>query len=208
MLLIVAHHYVVNSGMGGIMDMAPMSSNTLFYSIFGMWGKIGINCFVLITGYFMCTSHITMRKFLKLLLEVEFYNVMICFFFFVIGYTPFSLLQFLKSFWPIWSMEGFIVCFLLFYLMIPFLNILVRNMTKQQHAALLILLLVIFSVLPSLPMVVDVMNNYVVWFCVLYILSSYIRLYNPIWAMRFGSLGGGNYPCVISHCKRCFFAIC
>lgn len=28
-----------------------------FYLIFGMWGKIGINCFALITGYYMCVSY-------------------------------------------------------------------------------------------------------------------------------------------------------
>lgn len=56
MLLIVAHHYVVNSGMMEEMAKDPLSSRSLFFYIFGMWGKTGINCFVLITGYFMCKS--------------------------------------------------------------------------------------------------------------------------------------------------------
>lgn len=55
MLLIVAHHYVVNSVMAEEMAKEPLSSRSLFY-IFGMWGKTGINCFVMITGYFMCKS--------------------------------------------------------------------------------------------------------------------------------------------------------
>lgn len=77
MLLIVAHHYVVNSGLMSELVKDPLSAKSIFFYIFGMWGKIGINCFVLITGYFMCKSQITMRKFLKLFLEVEFYNVII-----------------------------------------------------------------------------------------------------------------------------------
>lgn len=42
MLLIVAHHYVVNSGMMEEMAKDPLSSRSIFYYIFGMWGKIGI----------------------------------------------------------------------------------------------------------------------------------------------------------------------
>lgn len=75
MLLIVAHHYVVNSGMMEEMAKESLSSRSLFFYIFGMWGKTAINCFVMITGYFMCKSQITIPKFLKLLLQVEFYNI-------------------------------------------------------------------------------------------------------------------------------------
>lgn len=65
MLLIVAHHYVVNSGLtsiGGPISSNPISLKSLFLLLFGAWGKTGINCFVLITGYFMCKSQITLKK--------------------------------------------------------------------------------------------------------------------------------------------------
>ena len=74
MMLIVAHHYVVNSGVLDVMHNDPMSGRSLYLYLIGMWGKTGINCFVLITGYFMCKSHITVKKFLKLLLEILFYS--------------------------------------------------------------------------------------------------------------------------------------
>ena len=54
MLLIVAHHFVVNSGVIDVMYEHPLSSNSTFLFLFGAWGKTGINCFMLITGYFMC----------------------------------------------------------------------------------------------------------------------------------------------------------
>lgn len=50
MLLIVAHHYVVNSGLMQLMDQAPLNGHSLSLYLAGMWGKTGINCFVLITG--------------------------------------------------------------------------------------------------------------------------------------------------------------
>ena len=54
MFMIVAHHYVVNSGLIDVMKESPTSPNSIFFYLFGMWGKTGINCFVMITGYFMC----------------------------------------------------------------------------------------------------------------------------------------------------------
>ena len=62
MLLIVAHHYVVNSGLMPIVISDFPSKASTFLIFFGWAGKMGINCFVLITGYFMCTSQITLRK--------------------------------------------------------------------------------------------------------------------------------------------------
>ena len=88
MLLIVAHHYVVNSGLMDMMNQNILSANTTFFSLFGAWGKTGINCFVLITGYFMCKSQITLNKFLKLLIWVITYSFTITTIFIVFGYNP------------------------------------------------------------------------------------------------------------------------
>lgn len=49
MILIIAHHYVVNSGLtsiGGPIALNPTSAKSLFLLLFGAWGKTGINCFV------------------------------------------------------------------------------------------------------------------------------------------------------------------
>ena len=85
MIAIIAHHYVVNSGLiefGGPIETNQFCFKSIFYCIFGAWGKIGINCFVLITGYFMCKSHITSKKFLKLLIQIYFYKIIIYLIFF------------------------------------------------------------------------------------------------------------------------------
>lgn len=43
MILIVAHHYVVNSGLMDVMANDPMSFRSLYLYFIGMWGKTGIN---------------------------------------------------------------------------------------------------------------------------------------------------------------------
>ena len=179
MLLIVAHHYVVNSGVFDAISMPPYTLRHYFLYIFGMWGKIGINCFVLITGYFMCKSDITVRKFLKLLLEVLFYNIIIYSIFAMTGDEAFSFAGIVRAFNPIKSIaDGFVSCFLIYYLLIPFLNAMVNHISKRQHAILIGLCMLFFVLWDQMPGV-EYRFNYVGWFCVLHIISSYIRFYFP-----------------------------
>lgn len=105
MLAIIAHHYVVNSGLMPILKEDSLSFRSGFFYLFGMWGKTGINCFVLITGYFMCKSEITWRKFLKLVFEWEFYHIVIFFIFYLTGYSTPSTKAFIMVFWPIGSVK-------------------------------------------------------------------------------------------------------
>lgn len=177
MLSIVAHHYVVNSGLMPLMDADPMNPKSLFLYIVGMWGKTGINCFVLITGYFMCKSEITLRKFLKLLLEIEFYKIVIHLTFVAMGYVDFSMGEFLWFLLPVHNVtDDFVACFLVFYLCIPFLNVLIRNLNKQQHQWLILLSVGVFSLWNTMPGI-EVGSNDSIWFCVLFFIASYLRLY-------------------------------
>ena len=177
MLSIIAHHYVVNSGVWSEIQSIEPTAHSLFYYIFGMWGKTGINCFVLITGWFMCTSHITLRKFLKLLLEIEFYKIVIGIIFLLTGKDSFSS-EWLLGLLPVRNIHtGFVSSFLVFFLMIPFLNVLLNNLTKRQHLLLIALLFFLYTVLSTVP-VFSVSMNYVSWFCTLYVYSSFMRLHD------------------------------
>ena len=177
MLSIVAHHYVVNSGLLDIIAEPPYTWKHYFMYIFGMWGKIGINCFVLITGYYMCRSDITIRKFLKLLFEILFYNAVIYIAFSIGGYESFSLGGFCSAINPIKSISrDFVSCFLIYYLFIPFLNILVDNLTQKQHGYLVFLCVSFFVIMDHFPGI-EYRFNYVGWFCILHIIASYLRFY-------------------------------
>lgn len=182
MLFIIAHHYVVNSGLLELIKINPLSRKSVFLLVLGMWGKTGINCFLFITGYFMCKSNITVKKFMKLLLEVYFYQVGIYLIFLFTGYEPFSVKTLIQAFMPFSSItSNFTGCFLVFYLFIPFLNILIRNITEKQHLFLVGLLFSIYVLFGSIPKF-NISFNYVTWFCIIYIFASYIRMYpKPIY---------------------------
>ena len=158
------------------MSLDPNSYNTIFLYLFGMWGKTGINCFLMITGYFMCTSKISMRKFVKLMLWIYLYKIIIYGIFLATGYETLGLPT-IKLLIPGWGFyTNFTGCFIVFWLTIPFWNILIKNMSKRQHEALLCLLLGMYTFLGSIPSF-NVSLNYVTWFGVIYLIASYIRLY-------------------------------
>mgnify|MGYP004477567517 CR=1 FL=1 len=184
MICIIAHHYVVNSGL--LYCVSGSSLNDIGILIFGWGGKTGINCFMMITGYFMCAKKIgldnrnNIKKYLlklfKLLMEVEFYSILIYFIFVVFGYESFFIDEFINTIFPFtYIKDGFTSCFFLFYLLIPFLCKFVQSLSEKEHRYLLFALLLIYTIMPSL--MIEVVFNYVTWFSVLFVLSSYIRLH-------------------------------
>lgn len=189
MLMIVAHHYVVNSGLfdeGGPLVTEPTSVNSLYLVLFGAWGKVGINCFLMITGYFMCTSTITFRKFLKLMLQIYLYKLLIFLILLVAGYENLSLLRIFYLIMPVrtFAVGDFVSCFIAFWLTIPFLNRLIHHLSEREHVILIILSLVLFTLLGSLP-TFSVPVNYISWFGIIYFIASYYRLYpHPIFERR------------------------
>lgn len=180
MLMIVAHHYVVNSGVAsadGPLQSDFTSGNSIFLTLFGAWGKTGINCFLMITGYFMCTSKITLRKFIKLMGQIYLYKLLIFPIFLATGYETLSAFRIIKLAMPFWGFsDGFTSCFIIFWLTIPFLSIFVQNMTKRQHELLLLLTLGVYTLLGSIP-TFDVRFNYITWFGIIFFIASYIRMY-------------------------------
>ena len=177
MLLIIAHHYVIHPGLDTIIYNDFFSFKSVYIAIFGAFGKIGINCFVLITGYFMCESNINLKKFTKLLLEIEFYKIIIFVILCLTGNDSFTIMNFARSVLPVtFITNNFTSCYLLFYLFIPFINILIKNIKRKQHLTLIIMLLFIYSILGSIPSFI-LKFNYISFFIFIYLIGAYIRKY-------------------------------
>jgi len=177
MLMIVAHHYVINSGVGKALLADPSSANSIFMALFGAWGKTGINCFLMITGYYMCTSKITFRKFIKLLGQIYLYKFLLYPLLLVAGYESLSIQRITTLIMPFWGFNNdFVSCFIVFWLFIPFLTKLVQSINKREHELLLLLTLGSYTLLGTIP-TFQVVYNYITWFCIIFIVASYIRLY-------------------------------
>lgn len=75
MILIIMHHYVVHGQFAWTAN--NICANKIILEILSLGGKLGVNCFVLITGYFMIQTKTNWKKLLKIILEVWFYSVSI-----------------------------------------------------------------------------------------------------------------------------------
>lgn len=182
MLLIIAHHYVVNSGVTANYDYSNIITNTVFFQLWGMWGKTAINAFVMITGYFMCTSKLTVKRFAKMWLEAKFYLVVIFLILLLTGYETIGLGRVVNIFFGYarHSNAGFTSSFFMFYLFIPFYNLLIEKMSKRQHQCLIGLLIFYFTIVPTFLFTNSVFHE-PLWYMVLYFVAAYIRLYPVSW---------------------------
>ncbi len=140
---------------------------------------IGVNCFVLISGYFGINAR--MKNFLKLTATCLFYSLGIYIAAVASGNLPFSWEQFGSSFLVYTHTDlWFIPAYLLLFIISPILNIAAEKMPKKQFTACLVTF-VLF-------------NLYAGWFWggkfnpsgytamhlfMLYLIGRYIRMYVP-----------------------------
>lgn len=178
MMGIILSHY--HFFLGELMEANPTSLMSIYHYSIGMGGKIGINVFMLITGYFMCTKEISAAKFVRLLAQIYFYCILIQGLFMIMGaisVNRYSVLDMLFPFYML-HMDCFIADFMWFYLFIPFVRILIENITRKQHFILILLSLIVFIGYNTLPGFYTQVNP-ITWFIVLMFIASYVRLYNP-----------------------------
>ena len=72
MILIVLHHYALH---GGLFQPNNLNEKVGLFILLG--GKIGVNVFVIISGYFLVNSKFRIKKLLQLIGQVYFYAIFI-----------------------------------------------------------------------------------------------------------------------------------
>ena len=151
MIMIIAHHYVVNSGITELYDYNHITGNMLFLQIFGFAGKAMINGFLLISGYFMIKHKTSFKKIIRMFLQIKFYVVFIYLFMLALGYECFDIKSLIKVCFSITKgvNVGFTATFFLLYILMPFINKLVDHLTKKQFSWLLIILFIYYTLIPT-----------------------------------------------------------
>lgn len=185
MFMILTHHYVVNSGIIESFGGGSTSFNFIFLALFGMWGKTGVNIFIMISGYFMCRSKLTLKRYCKVLFEFLFYLFVVYFTLLFMGYEVFTASRINDLLFGIFKYANasgnFVGSFFMFYLFIPFINKYIEHLTQREFRNFILFLLFIFTILST------VFNNVFVfgeifWFITVYFVGAYLKLYPPTWA--------------------------
>lgn len=182
MFMIVFLHSIDHSGViENITKHGGVYSSIYVYFCYALV-QICVNCYVLLSGYFLVTSRFKLHKLIFLWIEVVFYALLFKLVFMLFGGTPFSLASLISCFVPILTGRyWFITIYFGMYLISPFLNMAIRAMNKYQHAVLNLVLCLLFSVWSSLHPSIKGMNSGggwgLAWFVVLYFVGAWLRLY-------------------------------
>ena len=140
MLMIVAHHFAVHSGL-------PIWSgsgfNVYFAQVLCMLGKVGVDIFVLITGYFLVAKPCKATSLVNLLLQTALYGMLIYLIFVIAGKIPFSFSQLRGFSYP--RHYWFIACYIALFVVSPFLGKMLQSLTEKQYRWLLGISLVYIS---------------------------------------------------------------
>lgn len=176
MFIIVLHHYCVNSGFVELINPKILTGNMLFVQFMSIGGKVGVNIFFLISGYFMINSSMKWRKVFQLVFQILSINILVCIFLSAIGYS-YGFKDYLKIIPLIFDVpESFISNYIVVYLLSPFINKALKSFNKKEYSYLLLVLLIYFCMLHTF------FNqktwHYMGWAFTMYCVGAYIRKYD------------------------------
>uniref|UniRef100_UPI00352A7175 acyltransferase n=1 Tax=Aerococcus urinaeequi TaxID=51665 RepID=UPI00352A7175 len=179
MMMVVGLHYL-NPSMGGAL--AEQSSTEInYYITFALESLfiVGVNCFILITGYFQIEkSSIKISKAVELIMIMIFYGILFYTIAIIAGWTTFSIVGLILEMFPILAgLKWFIKVYIVLYLLIPFINKGLNAMSKKEYQSFLIIYFALFSIYPSFlpsPPVTD--NGYgIITFVLMYAIGGYFK---------------------------------
>lgn len=177
MIMIIAHHYAVH---GFSSDMLSYGANRYIVDILSLGGKLGVNIFVLISGYFMVKSIFTIKKLLIVVGQTYFYalGILILFTTILTPVTAINKVDIKKSIFSLsYGSYWFVTCYVVLMILSPYINILIDNMSKKMHQRLIWVLMFVWVIVPSVFMENLWKFNELGWFVALYIIAAYIRKY-------------------------------
>lgn len=178
MILIVFHHISVH-GFSSYAD--PSFFSIIWSSFIRIGGKIGVNVFVIISGYFLigdnALSFKSVRKSLKLILQILCYSIVFYILFEVIVNRTFNINDCIKYLMPLsngkwWFATEYFILFILH----PFINRMLLSLDKSTYKKFLLILFVILSIIPT-AFATEYIPGTSLWFIFLYSTAAYLKLY-------------------------------
>ena len=197
MVLIIAHHFSVHGGF--FFHSRSLTANMLFLQLLSIGGKIGVNLFVLISGYFTVVSEKWRpEKAAKLWLQILFYSLVIYLGSCAAGLTELTPMGLLYSFLPILSNQWwFASAWFVMYLLSPWLNRMLKGLSRKHYSLLLGAGAFFFCVIPVLTWLPGRIRD-VLWFVWLYALAGYLRLHGTA-VKRPGAAALGSFLLTFGH---------
>lgn len=182
MMMVVVLHYLGKSSLLADLTKENMGSVGVAAWVLESFCIVAVNLYMLISGYFLCESSFKLSRLLKLLLQVFTYSVVIGLVAAALGLVPaeeLTIYYYVQILFPV-SMGHywFLTAYVFLYLLLSFLTMAVKRMTKGQMKLALGLLLFVFCVLKSiLPVRLDMDEKGYdcLWYICVFMVAAYIR---------------------------------
>lgn len=185
MMMVTVLHFLGKGNLLGNLESADMGAVGVSAWLLEAFCIVAVNCYMLISGYFLWKSEFRLEKLIKVLIQVWTYSVvlgLVAYFAGLVEASEKGLHYFLMLIFPIsmghyWFMTAYVFLFLL----LPFVGRAVREMSEKQLRTSLILLLIAFCVLKSVLPVrleLDQKGYDCLWYLCMFLTGAY--------AARFG----------------------
>ncbi|MDE7275680.1 MAG: acyltransferase [Lachnospiraceae bacterium] len=187
MLMIIALHYLVK---GNVAAPYAESHSVVNYAawLVEAFCIVAVNCYVLLSGYFLVESEWKPGRVLSLLCQILFYSLLVPAAMLCIGMLSgeeLGLYDWIGFLLPIETEHyWFATAYLLMYLFAPVLAAGIKKMEKKTLQKVIVLLLLFFSAGKSVLPVSLVTDRYGYdygWFLCLFFVAAYLRLYGCRW---------------------------
>ena len=179
LLRILAMFFIVlsHSSVHGNFPIVP--SSMFVNNIFLDWcvlGNLGVDLFLIITGYFLCLKENTIKSLRLLHSQVIFYSILGLIVAFILN-IALSVKAIIISLFPVLFKEyWFFTAYIVLLLLSPYVNIFLNTITKKQFQSCLLLMLFLWAILPTFT-TCSMYGAELAQFMLLYMLGAYIRKY-------------------------------
>lgn len=180
MILIVFHHFSIHQDFE--IDNDKISVNRLWIQLLSIGGKISINTYILISGYFLVQSkEVRINNLIRLELQLMTYSILGYFIGVATNMETLEYQKFKQHIFPVtYNKWWFATPYVILYLLFPIINAAVHALNKVIYRNYLILLTMIWCVIPTL-LLLEVLSygtNELIWFAYLYVIGAYLRKYS------------------------------
>jgi len=183
MLMVIILHTFGYSGLLSAYPALSLQYNIVWFVEFV--SIVAVNCYVMLSGYFLVTSRFKLARLFSLVGEVLFYSVVIYGLFLLTGKATLDWGDLLRALLPVIGGEyWFVTAYVGMYVLAPFMNKLINGLSQLQHRRLIVGLVALFSLIPTFIFFGDDFGlsgnrlNFgcsTPWFLVLYVIAAYVR---------------------------------
>ena len=152
--------------------------NKIFSTIFYIGGKLGADCFMAISAYYMIDSKFKIKRIVNTWISVYFYQILFILLNIIFHFTTVGLKEVIELFFPVsYDAYWFATAYIGVVAVSPFLNALIRQLNIKSYHLLLVILsgmvMVPATFLPGANTFLD--KSHLILFILIYLIIGYYK---------------------------------